>query len=79
MDADGNIYKTVKIGKQWWMAENLKTTKYNDGTDIPTVTDVNGSGSTIDEWEALITGAYCDYNNIPANSTTMGDCTTGIQ
>ena len=55
-DADENLYSVVKIGEQYWMAENLKTIKYNDGTPIAKVTDNT-------EWYNLSTGAYCWYNN----------------
>lgn len=64
-DIDGNSYKTISLGSQVWMRENLKTTKYNDGTPIPNIT-VNSA------WAALTTGAYCDYDNTPSNSTTYG-------
>ncbi|MCX6325124.1 MAG: T9SS type A sorting domain-containing protein [Bacteroidia bacterium] len=64
-DGDNINYPVVSIGTQIWMAENLKTTKYNDGTAIPNVT-VDAT------WEALTTGAYSDYNYTPANSTTYG-------
>ena len=59
-DIDGNIYNTVTIGTQVWMVENLKTTKYNDGTGIPLVTN------TI-EWSNLTTPGYCWYNNDEAS------------
>jgi uncharacterized protein (TIGR02145 family) len=58
IDADQNSYPIVYIGEQVWMAENLRTTKYADGTAIPNVT--NGS-----MWINLTTGAYCWYNNDP--------------
>ncbi|VBB48096.1 conserved hypothetical protein [uncultured Paludibacter sp.] len=51
-DIDGNVYKVIKIGRQVWMAENLKTTKYNDGTSI----NLTSSGS---EWLSQMNGAYC--------------------
>jgi uncharacterized protein (TIGR02145 family) len=65
-DGDGNNYPIVQIGTQIWMGENLKTTKYNDNTDIPLVT-----GDL--DWEALTTPAYCWYNNdSPSYKETYG-------
>ena len=65
-DIDGNNYLTVTIGTQIWMAENLRTTKYNDGTAIPLVTDNT-------TWANLTTPAYCWYNNdAKTNGSTYG-------
>jgi len=65
-DADGNIYPTIGIGSQIWMAENLKTTKYNDGASIPLVSDNTA-------WSLLFTPAYCWYNNDElSNKNTYG-------
>ena len=64
-DIDGNVYKTVQIGNQLWMTENLKTTKYNDGTPIPNVIDDT-------QWENLTTGAYSWSNHDAANKNPYG-------
>lgn len=55
-DIDGNSYSTVKIGTQVWMAENLRTTKLNDGTTIPYVSDGT-------DWYNLTSPGRCTYNN----------------
>jgi uncharacterized protein (TIGR02145 family) len=54
-DIEGNIYKTVEIGPQTWMAENLKTTKYNDGTPIQ-------DGNIDGPWESRTNGVYAWYH-----------------
>ncbi len=56
VDIEGNAYNTVTIGTQTWMAENLRTTKFTDGTNIPLVTD-----STL--WSNLVNPGYCWYYN----------------
>ena len=64
-DIDGNVYRTVTIGTQVWMAENLKVTHYRNGDAITNVTD----SAT---WAGLTTGAYCEYDNNPNNVAVYG-------
>lgn len=64
-DVDGNVYTTVKIGTQIWMASNLKVTRFNDNTGIPLVSD-----GTI--WVNLATPGYCWYDNNPTNKAAYG-------
>jgi uncharacterized protein (TIGR02145 family) len=64
-DIDGNVYHSVTIGTQTWMAENLKTTRLRDGTAIPLVND-----ST--DWSNLTTPGYCWYNDSAIYGNTYG-------
>lgn len=64
-DIDGNVYSTVTIGTQTWMAENLKTTRYRNGDPIPNV--ISDS-----QWGYLYTGAYCWYDNNIVNKDVYG-------
>jgi len=64
-DIDGNVYNTVTVGMQTWMRENLTTTKFRDGTDIPNVANTNS-------WRYLSTSAWCDYDNSTLNSAIYG-------
>lgn len=64
-DIDGNMYNVVNIGTQEWMVENLKTTKYRDGSAIPYITDDY-------TWASQTSGAYCWYDNYISNKATYG-------
>jgi uncharacterized protein (TIGR02145 family) len=59
-DVAGNEYRTIHIGTQTWMADNLKTGTLNDGTTLPDVTDGG-------EWGGLTAPAYCWYSNVEQN------------
>ena len=58
---DGKVYRTICIGTQEWLADNLCETEYRDGTPIAEVTDGTA-------WAALTTGARCSYNNDEDNA-----------
>jgi len=64
-DIDGNVYKTVSIGSQVWMAENLKTTTFRNGETIPIITDDS-------QWAGMTGSAYCNYGNDLDNGSTYG-------
>ncbi len=64
-DIDGNKYNTVVIGAQTWMKENLKVSKYSDGTTIPNITDNK-------QWQNNTTGAWSYYNSDAVNNAKYG-------
>jgi len=66
-DIDGNLYSGVYIGSQVWAKENLRVTRYNDGTPITQISDQV-------EWIGMsdTMPAYCSYNNVPYLGTIYG-------
>lgn len=64
-DVNGHVYKTVKIGTQEWMAENLRATSLSDNTAIPEI-----AGPV--EWENMATPALCWYKNMQGYKDTVG-------
>jgi uncharacterized protein (TIGR02145 family) len=65
IDIDGNEYKTVKIGRQWWMADNLIVKHYRNGDALPNAADP-------DEWCNLTSGAYSIVKDDPYNIPIYG-------
>ena len=65
VDIDGNFYGTVQIGNQLWMSENLKTTHYNNGDEIPT-------GLTDGDWQNNTSGALAVYDDNESNADIYG-------
>ncbi len=64
-DIDGNVYSTVEIGSQCWMAENLKVERYRNGDNIPT-------GLSSSSWGSTTSGAFAVYDNNAANKVIYG-------
>jgi len=64
-DIDGNVYPTIQIGNQWWMAENLRASSYANGDLIPNVVSSTA-------WDGLSTGAWCSVNNQSNNDASLG-------
>jgi len=64
-DIDGNVYPVVTIGGQHWMAQNLRTAHYNDGSPITNESDGVA-------WGGLTLGAWCSYANDGANDSIYG-------
>ncbi len=64
-DLDNNQYTIIKIGKQYWFQQNLKTTKYRDGSEIATGLDDN-------DWKQTTGGAFAVYGNLPKNAGAYG-------
>jgi uncharacterized protein (TIGR02145 family) len=64
-DIDGNIYPVISIGDQLWMAANLKVTRFRNGDTIPEIIDDL-------EWKSAKNGAFCAYENDPANRDEYG-------
>lgn len=65
VDVDGTTYKTILIGKQVWMAENLDVSHYRNGDPIPQEKDA-------EKWSKLTTGAWCYYENDTGNGRVYG-------
>ena len=68
IDVDGNSYKTVKIGDQWWMCENLRVKHFQDGSEIPIIGNVNQdsvwANTNAPAYSVLIDTLYgCLYNS----------------
>ncbi|MBK7310949.1 MAG: hypothetical protein IPI93_09195 [Sphingobacteriaceae bacterium] len=64
-DIDGNVYHTIQIGTQTWMMENLRVTKYRDGSLIPNTTSIT-------PWSNITTGTWCYYNDNSQNNADYG-------
>jgi uncharacterized protein (TIGR02145 family) len=64
-DINDNLFSSVIIGEQRWMAANLNVTHFQNGESIPNILSDN-------EWGDISSSAYCDYDNEPLNAEIYG-------
>jgi uncharacterized protein (TIGR02145 family) len=82
-DIDGNFYKTIVIGNQEWFAENLKTTRYNDGTSIKQITNFKPGPNDVPDqpsfelWNNTRSAAWCFLENNASNNDKFGKLYNG--
>lgn len=72
VDIDGNKYKTVYIGNQEWFAENLRVSKYNDGTKLPQITSKISNNKIFSDWGDKTKECWCYYGDNPSNNLKFG-------
>jgi len=67
-DIDGNVYKTLRLGDTWWMAENLRAKHYNDGSEITQATQYINASDTKNDWDWWSASKRWAYPNLDATT-----------
>ena len=83
-DYDGNAYQTVQIGEQCWMRENLRSTHYSNGTEIPYSTEINSTegvryAAATNESNVATYGYLYNWHAVMDNAASSNENPSGVQ